>query len=93
MATASARVPVLMTEAEKSRIHAKAKQAGLSTGEFMRRAAESYWPAEDDRTLEAMIGQMLESTARAERAIDGAIAFVAASNARIAALDAKGAAD
>lgn len=78
-----------MTAAEKTRIRNKAKQAGLSTGEFMRRAAESYWPSEDDRALESMIEQMLKATKSAERAIDSALTFVADSNARIAKMEAK----
>jgi len=46
MATATARVPVLMTQAEKERIVKKAIEAGLSTGEYMRRAADSFHPDE-----------------------------------------------
>ena len=89
MATATARVPVLMTEAEKARIVEKAQQAGLSTGEYMRRAAQSYHPSEDDRILERMIEQMLKATERAEQAIGDALKFVAASEERIAAMEAR----
>ena len=87
MATATARVPVLMTEAEKVQIVKKAKQFGISTGEYMRRAAGSFQPSQDDGVLEAMIDQMLKATERAENAIDEALSFVAESNERIAAME------
>ena len=89
MATVTARVPVLMTEAEKSRIVAKAQRAGLSTGEYMRRAAQSFRLSEDDKIMEGMIDQMLKATERAERAIEDTLEYVAASNERIAAMEAR----
>ena len=89
MATVTARVPVLMTEAEKLRIVAKAQQAGLSTGEYMRRAAQSFRLSEDDKIMEGMIDQMLKATERAERAIEDTLEYVAASNERIAAMEAR----
>ncbi|HEB97054.1 MAG TPA: hypothetical protein ENI96_11565 [Sedimenticola thiotaurini] len=90
MATATARVPVLMTREEKERIVKRAMEAGLSTGEFMRRAAASFRPDEQDQLLEGLIEQMLQATDRAERAIDDAIAFVEESNRRIQALETGG---
>ncbi len=87
MATATARVPVLMTQAEKERIVKKAMEAGLSTGEYMRRAADSFHPGEQDELLEGLIDQMVRATDRAEQALDDAIAFVEASNRRIRAME------
>jgi ribosomal protein L13 len=87
MATATERVPVLMTGREKAEIARKARQAGLSMGEFLRRAARSYRPAEDDKALEGMIKQMILSTERAQQALDEALAFIEASNRRIAAME------
>ncbi len=89
MSTANQRIPVLVTAAEKTRIAKRAKQTGLSVGEYMRRAAASYSPSEDDSTLIAMIDQMLKATDRAENAIDDAMAFVESSNKRIARMEAK----
>lgn len=80
---ATARVPVLMTPAEKKRVVAKAKKAGLKTSEYMRMAAESYQPEEDLMALEAMIGEMNKATKNAGLAIDSALSFVAESNKRI----------
>ena len=87
MATATARVPVLMTEAEKAQIVKRAKKFGMSTGEYMRRAAESFQPCKDDKMLEAMIDQMLKATVRAEHAIEETLSFVAESNKRIAIIE------
>ncbi len=89
MAAATERVPVLMTPAEKKRVVSKAKKSGLTTGEYMRRAAEGYRPAEDDKALKAMIDEMSKATESAEKAIDDALAFVAKSNKRIAKMEAK----
>ena len=70
MATATQRIPVLVSPAEKDNIAALAKAAGLSMGEFMRRAASSFRPSQDDQLLDRMIDRMVESTARASAAID-----------------------
>ncbi len=86
---ATERVPVLMTPAEKRRVVAKARKAGLTTGEYMRRAAEGFRPEDDDKALEAMIDQMNQATASAEKAIDAALAYVTASNKRIAEMEAR----
>jgi hypothetical protein len=89
MTTATERIPVLVTPAEKKQIARMAKTAGLSMGEFLRRAAASFHPSDDDQMLEGMIGQMAKTTARASAAIDEALSFVEASNKRIKALEAK----
>ena len=86
---ASERIPVLLTTAEKGRIAKRSKAAGLSMGEFLRRAAASFRPSEDDKALEGMINQMNKTTAQASAAIDDALAFVEASNKRIARMERK----
>ncbi len=91
MTTATDRIPVLVTPDEKSRIAKRAKAAGLSTGEFLRRAAAAFHPSEDDALLAGMIDQMNKTTAQAGEAIDQALAFVEASNQRIAAMERKAA--
>ena len=91
MATATERIPVLVTAAEKGRIASMAKDAGLSMGEFLRRAAASFKPSEDEQLLEGMIVQMNKTTAQASAAIDRALAEVDASNKRIAAMERKAA--
>lgn len=91
MATATERIPVLVTAKEKGQIAVMAKNAGISMGELLRRAASSYRPSEDDRALEGMIDQMNKTTVQASAAIDKALAFVEASNKRIAAMERKAA--
>ncbi len=83
MAIATERIPVLVTATEKGRIAKMAKAAGLSMGEFLRRAAASFEPNEDDRILEGMIDQMNKATVQANAAIDRALALVEESNQRI----------
>ncbi|MFI4969308.1 MAG: hypothetical protein ACHP7D_03815 [Lysobacterales bacterium] len=58
-------------------------------GEFMRRAAASFRPSQDDQLLDGMIDRMVASTARASAAIDDAVAYVEASNKKIARLEKK----
>jgi hypothetical protein len=89
MATATERIPVLVTPREKSDIARMAKAAGLSMGEFLRRAAAAFRPDDDERLIVPMIEQMVRTTAKASAAIDDALAYVDASNRRIARLEAK----
>lgn len=88
MATATERIPVLVTAEEKARIAKLAKDSGLSMGEFLRRAAESFRPDEETEILNGMIDQMIKTTNRASEAIDDAMEFIDASNKRMAALEA-----
>ncbi|BBJ23648.1 plasmid mobilization protein [Candidatus Nitrotoga sp. AM1P] len=90
MATATARVPVLMSPMEKNLFVEKAQQAGISLGELFRRAAASYQTGENDTLLEGMTIQIQKSTAQAENAIDDALAFVEKSNQRIAQMEISG---
>ena len=89
MAAATQRIPVLVSPAEKDNIAALAKAAGLSMGEFMRRAAASFRPSQDDQLFDGMIDRMVASTARASAAIDDAVAYVETSNRKIARLEKK----
>jgi hypothetical protein len=89
MATATERIPVLVTSAEKGQIAKMAKAAGLSMGEYFRRAAAAFRPTDDDKMLEGMIDQMCKTTKQASAALDKAFAFVEASNKRIAAMERK----
>ncbi|MES2759196.1 MAG: ribbon-helix-helix protein, CopG family [Pseudomonadota bacterium] len=86
--TTTERIPVLVTSQEKERIAKLASDAGLSMGEFLRQAAESFRPEEETEMLLGMIDQMLKTTARTSDAIDDALEFIEASNKRMEALEA-----
>ncbi|MDO8413052.1 MAG: hypothetical protein Q7S51_04585 [Gallionellaceae bacterium] len=89
MTTATQRIPVLVTATEKQRIARMAKDTGLSMGEFLRRAAVSFSPSQDDAAMEGMIVQMLKTTKAANQALGDALAHVEKSNKRIATMEAK----
>jgi hypothetical protein len=88
MATATERVPVLVTPNEKALFVSKAKSIGISVGELMRRAAGAYKSSEEDKLLEAMITQMNKATDNTQNVIDETLLFVAQSNERIAKMEA-----
>ena len=87
MATATERIPILVTAQEKTRIVRQAREAGVSTGEFLRRAAAAFSPANDPHVLDGLFAQLEQSSARAQAALDAAFAEIAASEKRIAALE------
>lgn len=83
------RLPVLVTKDQKAKIAKRAKAANLTMGEFLRRAAFAYQPdQDDDKLLEGLINQVKKTTRDASIAIDKAMAFVIASQQRMAALEA-----
>jgi hypothetical protein len=88
MSTATERIPVLVTKTQKERLTARAKAAGLSTGEYLRRAGDAYSPEEDNALLEGLLAQVTKTTLQAERAIDEALAYVEASEKRITGIEA-----
>jgi hypothetical protein len=83
----SERISVLLTAADKRRIAKRSRAAGISMGEFIRRAAAAYRPAIDDNVLDAMLDRMNKSTARASASVDRTLAYIAASEKRIARLE------
>jgi len=90
MEAATQRIPVLVTPTEKVRIAKKAKDAGVSMGEYLRQAEAAFRPSDDEEVLEGMIDQVLKTTEQASRAIDEALTFVETSNRRIDCLEQKG---
>lgn len=85
--TQTQRIHVLVSVAEKSQIASMAKEADLSMGEYLQRAAASFQPPEDDKVLEGMIDQMCKTTAQTSAAIDKALVFIEVSNKRIAVIE------
>lgn len=76
-----------VTAEEKRYIARMAKAAGISLEEFTRRAATSYIPLEKVAMLEKLTELLNKSTARADSAIDDALAYVEASNMRIGTME------
>ncbi|MEW6561545.1 MAG: hypothetical protein AB1412_15275 [Pseudomonadota bacterium] len=87
MAVVTERIPILVTAEQKARIARAAEAAGLSMGEYLRRAAAAYDPAQDADAFDAVAEQIRLSAERANRALDAALQAVAASEQRLARLD------
>ncbi len=87
MAIVTERIPILVTAEQKARIARAAEAAGLSMGEYLRRAAAAYDPTQDATAFDAVAEQIQHSAERASRALDAALQAVAASEQRLARLD------
>lgn len=92
-ATAIKRIVVQATPQEKKIITAKAKKLGLPVSELMRRGATAYNSAESDEELGVVADAAMAAANRASDAIDDVLAYVEASNERIAAMEAQAAKD
>lgn len=90
-AAAIERIVVQATTTEKKAISAKAKKLGLPVSELMRRGAASYNSAKEDEELGVLADAAMAAANRASDSIDEVMAFVAASNKRIDAMEAKAA--
>lgn len=83
------RIVVQATSTEKKAISAKAKKLGLPVSELMRRGAASYNSEKEDEELGVLAGAAMAAANRASDSIDETLAYVDASNKRIAAMEAK----
>lgn len=89
MAEAIERIVVQASPQEKKAIVAKARKLGLPISELMRRGATAYQPQEAEEELGALADAAMAAAERAGASIDSALEFIAASNKRIAALEAR----
>ena len=89
MATAIARIVVQATTQDKKAIAAKARRLKLPVSELMRRGAFAYEPDEAGEELALLADAAKGAAERAGTAIDDALEFIAASNQRIATMEAK----
>ena len=89
--TAVERIVVQATPQEKKLIVAKARKLGLPVAELMRRGAKAYESAEADDELGVLADKAKEAADRAADSIDDVLAFVKASNKRIATMEANAA--
>ena len=88
-AAAVERIVVQATSQEKKAIVLKAKKLGLPVAELMRRGATAYEPAEADEELGVLADKAKAAADRASDSIDDVLAFVEASNKRIATMKLK----
>jgi hypothetical protein len=86
-AIAVEKIVVQTTLSDKKAIAAKAKKFGMPISELMRRGAFAYAPDESDLELGALADAAKGAADRAGSAIDDAMAFIAASNKRIASME------
>jgi hypothetical protein len=89
MATATERIPILVTKADKSRFAKKARAHGLTISEFARAAMQRFDPVEGEQeaALKTLLRQVHEGSRAAEKSLDQALAFCAESDARLRKLD------
>ena len=89
MAAAIQRIVVQTTTQDKKAIVAKAKRLDIPISELMRRGAFAYDAGDTDAQLGALADAAKGAADRAGAAIDDALAFIDASNKRIAAMEVK----
>ena len=87
-ATAVQRIVVQATTLDKKAISAKARKLDMPISELMRRGAFAYESEDADAALGALADAAKGAADRAGVAIDDALDFIAASNLRIAAMEA-----
>ena len=90
MSTATERIPILVTKADKAKFARKAKSFGLSISEFARTAMDHFEPLDENEaeTLSKMITQIRRGTDEADVALSSALEYCAASEVRLQKLDA-----
>lgn len=91
METAVHRIVVQVTPQDKWAIAAKAKQLDMPVSELIRRGAFAYETDASDAEMSALADTAKRAAGRAGAAIEDALAFIEASNRRIAAMEAKAA--
>ena len=83
------RIVVQATSQDKKAFAAKAKKLDLPLSELMRRGAFAYQSSETDAELGALADAAKAAADHAGAAIEDALDFIAASNKRIAAMEAR----
>jgi creatinine amidohydrolase/Fe(II)-dependent formamide hydrolase-like protein len=89
MAAAVQRIVVQATTQDKKAIAAKAKKLDIPISELMRRGAFAYESSAADEETGVLADAAKAAADRAGASIDDALDFIAASNKRIAAMEAK----
>ena len=85
MPSATERVVVLMTRAEKRAMETKAKRMGTSTGELVRRSVDAFEPEADNAELARLLDVLTSSHRKTLAALDKADRELAETRAYFAA--------
>ncbi|MBI3524274.1 MAG: hypothetical protein HY066_07050 [Betaproteobacteria bacterium] len=86
----TARMTILMTPEEKAVIHSRAESLGVSTGEMVRRAVESYStaanepPSESEAVLNALADELFAAAKESRAALAAATRDIQATVKRLA---------
>lgn len=88
MATAVERIVVQTTPQDKKAIADKARRLDIPIAELMRRGAFAYDAEQADAELASLAEAAQAAAERAAAAIDDALAYIEASNRRIAEMEA-----
>jgi len=88
MAAAVERIVVQTTPQDKQAIAEKARKLDIPVSELMRRGAFAYDSGQTDAELSALAEAAQAAAERAAAAIDDALAYIEASNRRIAEMEA-----
>lgn len=91
MTAAVERIVVQTTAKDKQAISDKARKLDIPVSELMRRGAFAYQDDDHEADLATLADAAKGASDRAGAAIDDALAFIEASNKRIAAMEAKAA--
>ena len=87
----TARMPLQLEPAEKRNVARKAKALGMSVNDYVRTALRSFRPElVSEREIDHILRELTASTARAERALDRALAAAAASEKRLNRMEQRG---
>jgi hypothetical protein len=86
-AGATARIVVQVTPTEKRSISAKAKSLGIPVSKLMRSSANAFSPEDDQAELAVLADAAHAAAERSCKAIDDSLAFIAASEKRIAKME------
>lgn len=87
MTAAKTRIVVQVSSIQKRAIARAAKRDGVSMSELLRRAAACFEPQHDDQEIDALSERVQASTGVAIDAVDNMLAYIEASNRRIAAMN------
>jgi hypothetical protein len=85
VAVGTQRVVVLMPAEDKAHAEEKARRAGVSVGELVRRSIAAYEPELEEAEFEALLRLLQDSQERAMQALDAADRELAATEAYFAA--------